>query len=561
MSNPLRFAILCRVSTELQEKDGLSLEAQENTLTNCVKLLGGMIAKKYIGQEHATSGYSRPILEKLLDDANKVHPSFDAVIIYDWTRWARDSETSALALGILKKQNIKLYVQTQEYDLNNPEIEFTATVLTSAGRLQAALTKNKTMESKVLMARRGWPITNPPYGRRTTNDNKKEEAKWEVIPECQQLAERIYDLYVNQGHHLEKIGDILEMSKAQVRNIVIKYSGDEWKQQIKFGKFNEVIITKIPPLLTEEQRQRIKQQSANNKKFESRKYEYSLSSYIKCGVCGLTYVGQTSTARKTSHSKSYYGYYVHSRHSRTEICFKHISVEVIESAVFYALNQLLRSTHNINKAIKSAFANTDKKKEETNEKLAFLISQKDKLNKEKSRLINHVQKGTLTDEEIMNNMIDIRKKIDNIECEIKYNEKVLKSLDVSIPDDIAQRIKKHINILTNEEGYDLSDWSYDNRKKLIKWFFGNNKNNGILIRRDLNKNIFFQIKGAIGGIIIGVAEKHTVGTTILGLNEINQNFDVLSTNDDFRNIVNDLYTDDEIQVFDVNTQVFPSTTA
>jgi len=57
-----------RVSTELQERDGESLEVQKKTLTDCVNRLNGTIEKEYTGQEHATVGYERNLLDTMLLD-------------------------------------------------------------------------------------------------------------------------------------------------------------------------------------------------------------------------------------------------------------------------------------------------------------------------------------------------------------------------------------------------------------------------------------------------------------------------------------------------------------
>ncbi|MCB1921956.1 MAG: hypothetical protein KDJ28_18565, partial [Candidatus Competibacteraceae bacterium] len=46
-----------------------------------------------------------------------------------------------------------------------------------------------------------------------------------------------------------------------------------------------------------------------------------------------------------------------------------------------------------------------------------------------------------------------------------------------------------------------------------------------------------QIRGLMGSVVIGVAEKETVAANILGINEMNQTFDIVSTSDEFRSIV------------------------
>ena len=54
-----RFASLIRVSTEKQERQGESLRTQESQIKAAVAELGGVIARRYAGQEHATAGWER----------------------------------------------------------------------------------------------------------------------------------------------------------------------------------------------------------------------------------------------------------------------------------------------------------------------------------------------------------------------------------------------------------------------------------------------------------------------------------------------------------------------
>jgi DNA invertase Pin-like site-specific DNA recombinase len=55
--------------------------------------MGGIIPEycwQYTGQEHATVGYERDKLNKLLQDSGK--GIFDAVIVCDPSRWSRDNK-------------------------------------------------------------------------------------------------------------------------------------------------------------------------------------------------------------------------------------------------------------------------------------------------------------------------------------------------------------------------------------------------------------------------------------------------------------------------------------
>ena len=76
---PLRFASLIRVSTERKEKQGESLVTQRKGNERDVERLGGIIAEVYGGAEHATPGWEKGEVDRLLADAAR--KKFDAVIV------------------------------------------------------------------------------------------------------------------------------------------------------------------------------------------------------------------------------------------------------------------------------------------------------------------------------------------------------------------------------------------------------------------------------------------------------------------------------------------------
>jgi DNA invertase Pin-like site-specific DNA recombinase len=104
----MRFAPLCRVSTESQEQQGASLQNQKDQITQYVqKLQGDFIDDpwRYSGQEHATADFERKRFDQLIEDSSK--GIFDAVIVTTPDRFSRDILKSALALVKLLENGIK----------------------------------------------------------------------------------------------------------------------------------------------------------------------------------------------------------------------------------------------------------------------------------------------------------------------------------------------------------------------------------------------------------------------------------------------------------------------
>src|SRR5262245_7303895 len=96
VKTPLRFAALIRVSTEQQAETGESLRVQRTDNERDAGLLGGTIVGWYGGQEHATPGYEKREVDRLIADAGK--DKFDAVIVNRTDRWSRDNAKSTQGL-------------------------------------------------------------------------------------------------------------------------------------------------------------------------------------------------------------------------------------------------------------------------------------------------------------------------------------------------------------------------------------------------------------------------------------------------------------------------------
>ena len=101
------------------------MKTQKEQIERAVQILGGTIPGhcwRYSGQEHATPDQERRKLDQLLEDAGK--GLFDAAIVCDASRWARDNRKNKEGLEILRAHGIRFFVGTTEYDLFNPEQAF-----------------------------------------------------------------------------------------------------------------------------------------------------------------------------------------------------------------------------------------------------------------------------------------------------------------------------------------------------------------------------------------------------------------------------------------------------
>jgi len=384
MTKKLRFAPLIRVSTESQEKRGESLKVQKQQIEEYVRILNGTIHKacwKYSGQEHATVDQERAKLDALLEDSGK--DIFDAIICCDASRWSRDNRKSKEGLETLRKNGIRFFVGTTEYDLFNPEQTFFLSLAVEIGEFHANQQALKSIVSRIERAKRGIPTAGKlPYGR--TFD--KATGKWGIDEDKKHKIERIAREYLD-GAKAEKLAKKNGMNYPNLLKILKHRSGNKWEIRIRSKKLNidETVVIKIPRLLPDDVIKAIHQRARANKTYTKgeTKYPYPLSSLIFCGHCGYVMFGQVNHLKKR--------YYRHPR-GRNHGCdlFNYIPAEIIEDSVLFNLFHLFGDQGKMEQAAKDAIPNF----EQIQDMKTQIISDQEelkKINRKKEKLIDAIE--------------------------------------------------------------------------------------------------------------------------------------------------------------------------
>lgn len=450
--NELRFAPLIRVSTEQQERQGESLNTQRTYIIKYVESLHGVIPENcwsYCGQEHATEGYERQRLDKLLDDSGK--GIFDAVIVTDASRWSRENLRCEIGLNLLADNGIRFFVGTMEYDLYNADHRFMLTMSTAMNQLQASKSSINSIINRIEKAKRGCNAAGRlPYGR--TFDKKAE--KWGIDPVKKALIEEAAKRYL-KGEHLKDIATTLHMDQTTLWDILTNKSGPTRTQRFRYKNIDETVTTTIPALLDEKTIKEVKERSyINTTNRGNVKNKYLLSGFIYCAKCGLKLMAYTNI-----NDVQYY------KHKRTRPgigrCFKKfVSLPEIETAVLLSLIKTFGDPDLIEKAIRDASPDMEKRvalekeQAEIESELKIIVT-------EKKNLIRNVAKGKLSDDDIDPEMSEIRGK----EGSFKGRLSIIEAELSSTPD------PEHVKRLSKWAGKIIADITKDNPKLIFKRSF------------------------------------------------------------------------------------------
>jgi site-specific DNA recombinase len=427
---PLRFAALIRVSTERQEKQGESLRTQETQINQAVEQLAGKITARYVGQEHATAGYERQLVEKLLSNATAAHRKFDAVIVADPSRWSRDNVASETGLEKLKANGIRFFVLTQEYDLFDPNARLFLSLSTTIGSFHAAVQKQKSMWNRILRAKRGIPTGGKlPFGRtfdRATN-------KWGIDESKRKQMAEVAARYL-AGESLADIACDLGVNHANLHKNLTRRCGPLWENKFRSEDLNidETVEIQVPSLLPPKTLGAIQRRVHANKTYQhgQPKNTYLLSGMVFCGACGYVMFGQTN--------RNGHRYYRHSHKQRDRECEcvprPWVRADQLEDAVVRRLFETFGNPTAARRAIEQATPDLTKS-DDLLEELRKLKLDIEKWSKKRERITALIFKDLITDEDAEVQLTKIKQKALESEAEKEWVEAQLEALPS------AQKIK------------------------------------------------------------------------------------------------------------------------
>jgi len=309
-NHQLRFAPLIRVSTDGQEKKGVSLQNQKDDNLRAVEALRGVIPDhcwEYVGSEHATPDQEREMFNSMLAGCSE--DLFDAVIFANIDRWSRSTEDNDRAINILRKAGKRVFLLKREFVLTDHRDVKDLKSGVLDGEAHAARMLTDAIWAKVRIAKRGFPINGEhvvPFGRKLLNYRDRAragvEAEWEIISKDQKFAMNAADRYI-EGERLKVISEETGMPLTNLREMLTKFAGPKWEHSFVKEEFgiDEHFETDVPELLPADMRKAIEERIEKNTTFDRDysnnayfKNRYLLKGFVFCGYCGKVFYGTTN---------------------------------------------------------------------------------------------------------------------------------------------------------------------------------------------------------------------------------------------------------------------------
>ncbi len=301
-TSPLYIALYCRVSTDEQAREGLSLAEQQQRLTAYCQAMGwNEEIKLFIDDGFSAKNLERPKLEKLLDAVRKREVS--KVIVTKLDRMSRRLKDLLSLIDIFEEHKVSFTSIGEMFDTHTPSGRLTLHVLGAVAEFERERIRERVVENMHHAAKKGKWLTQHPYGYRLDGDTLKIYS-----PEAE-VVKNIFNQYLEKGLGFFTIAKKLneegipsrhnkEWSLRAVKLLLQNpvYKGtlvwnrrDSTKKQRAIKEEEEWIIVDecLPNIIDKETWEKVQEKIGSKKMHpRSKTSPHLLGGILKCGKCG-----------------------------------------------------------------------------------------------------------------------------------------------------------------------------------------------------------------------------------------------------------------------------------
>ena len=296
MNDTLRYgALYIRVSTDKQEE--LSPDAQERLLLDYAKAHNIFISPEYIFVENGISGRKadkRPEFQKMISIAKTDEPPFSLILVWKFSRFARNQEESIVYKSMLKKQHGIDVVSITEPLIDGPFGSLIERIIEWMDEYYSINLSGEVMRGMTEKAMRGGYQTTPSLGYEAVGHGQP----FAVVPEEAEIVKYIFDQYVN--HHKDPTGIARQLNR---RKLLTKRGNRFENRNINFILRNRFYIGKviwndierdgthetfISPELFQAANDRLDATYRPKNRRELSGCAHWLSGLVKCSTCGAS---------------------------------------------------------------------------------------------------------------------------------------------------------------------------------------------------------------------------------------------------------------------------------
>lgn len=361
MSNYRTGAIYIRVSTAKQ--DELSPDAQKRLLLDYAEKNSIMIDSNYIFVEDGISGKKadkRPEFQKMI--AHAKNKEFDIILVWKFSRFARNQEESIVYKSLLKKNNVDVY-SVSEPLVDGPFGSLIERIIEWMDEYYSIRLSGEVMRGMTEKAMRGGFQAKPPFGYKSVPGSNVPE----VVPEEADVVRRVFEMYLNGSsafdisRELTSCGVVTRFGNSFQRSTInymltnafycgiVRWNVRSNDSKRTFKDESEWITAEgeHEPIIDKDTFNRVQEKYVERKAIAPKRkpnssYAHYLSGLIHCSSCGSVLV---SSRGKNTNGKFYGGFNCNSYAKGACLVSHSISHLKAEAAIKQSLEEFAASSN------------------------------------------------------------------------------------------------------------------------------------------------------------------------------------------------------------------------
>ena len=436
-----QYVALARVSSREQEREGFSLDVQEDALHRYAQRNHGKIIKFYRIAETASKHTERKTFKELLAYCKKNAHKLDGVLFYKVDRAAR---------------NLFDYVELERLEVeHHVPVVYVAqpTENTPAGRMQRRIlanmasfyTEQQSLDVKEGHQRRvdsGLFPCKAPFGYKNIRIDGRSLV--EVDDDAAQKVRRIYELYSRSGETLDGVSRKLKAQGIYYSSTQIEFTRSKIHKILRDRSYiGEIFYNgswyegKQQPIVDRALFERV-QVALGVKTYQGHETVYG-SGMVKCAHCGRPVVAEVKI-KKTKSGNKEYRYYRCSQYNKGDHPKIRISESKLDKQIIELFRQIKIDDPKIHDwIVKIIQLKTESMQSESEKQLDDIIQQHKLIARQRDRLLNMRIEGEIDreifatkDQELRDKQAHFRMLIDSRDRnKSEYTEIVLKTFELS----------------------------------------------------------------------------------------------------------------------------------
>jgi site-specific DNA recombinase len=291
-TEPLRYCLYARKSSEAEEKQALSIDSQINEMLGIATRENLNIADMYRESHSAKDCGQRPVFNQLLTDIRS--GKFDGILVWHPDRLSRNAGDLGAIVDLLdQKKLIEIRTHSQKFT-NNPNEKFLLMILGSQAKLEndnKSINVKRGLKTKCEMGL--WPSVAP-----TGYLNSKNRDQKGVIfldPDRSQTIKEIFRKAAYEGASGRKIFKWLKDNRFVTRtgkpltlsNIYVILNNHFYYGHFEYPKTSgRWFQGKHVPIITKDLFDDVQKQLQLQRKAKGKNHEFAFTKLMSCGLCG-----------------------------------------------------------------------------------------------------------------------------------------------------------------------------------------------------------------------------------------------------------------------------------